>query len=158
MSTESIARSSVFGDIKIVRGKNWSISADSQHLGQSIEIAFLCDNDETLEKLLSFAEGFWKQRELHFKTFEDQAVVKLLQNLNDCLDRGQTNPPNFTETEFRQFLRTPSGLTFLMTGLPSPSPTCIVGAGNDPRLEHEYIQVFIGEDGVAGDAEIMSLL
>ena len=160
MPKAHIVQSAVFGDIEICRsedGHQW-ISGSCEHRGESIEILFVCDDEPIFLELLPDAEEFWGKRVQHFKTFQEHAASNLLDELNACLDCGQTDPPQFTRAEFSEILRIPVSLAFEIKCPSSDVATCIIGGGRDSRLEHEYVEVLMGMDGVVLNAEVTVLL
>ena len=165
MTANKFVNSPYFGRIKIERSVSatpgfadaFDISGSGVHRGMNIEIAFMCNEEESFTQLLPFAEQFWKQRAEHFRTFREYAVAKLHETLNECLDCGQTEPTQFTKDELNQMLETPNGLTFWESESETDILICDLGFGND-LMEHEYIIVRFSQDGSVIEGEVRTLL
>ena len=156
MAKESIVHSSVFGDLKVIPGQDWWILGSCEYLGQPVEICFLCSGEETFARLLPFAEKIWKQRNRHFKAFREHAI-ELLEQLNACLDCGEESPPQLTKPQFGELLKVPSGLSFILLDESDTYLTYSIGKG-DSFFEHQYVEVWIGEDGKVVGSQVKSLL
>ena len=165
MAARKFVNSTSFGRITIERSASvapgfadaFDIAGSGIHRGMNIEIAFVCSDEESFAQLLPFAEQFWNQRSVHFKTFREYAVSKLHEPLNESLDSGQKEPTQFTKKELNQTLKAPNGLTFWESESETDMLVCDLGFGND-LMEHEYIIVRLAQDGSVIEGEVRTLL
>jgi hypothetical protein len=128
-----------------------------KHGRHVIDVRFVAETKDQLDRLIPTAERFWKGRVRWFKAFREYAATELLELLNGNLDCGEDDPPVVTAGQLRRMLPAPFSITFSEDDDDGGEVRFEMSGGTDKALLDHCIEVQGTLDDGITDGDVVAL-